>query len=203
MNNSAIGVYVVEEDPTERNMRIVSNIIELTMGSYQAYYARAALESGGTKLLVAYLDNRPIGVEIYYIVDVGVRLLVHYYVAVSPDYQHMHIGKTLVLSAEYLGENTEAYIATTTIDNKPARKLFTSLGYYEYTWIELEQLIGPENTYKLIQATCSHEDDLALIKPVEVTISQLLEKLEKTRLRTPWKLWKKICYKPWLRLIHY
>mgnify|MGYP000188546932 CR=1 FL=1 len=180
---------------------IVEEIIEETMGSYHAYYARIALETGIARALITYLNREPIAIEVYYIVSPGIKILIHYYIAVKPQYQHKHVAKMLIASTEYLHENqVEALIATSTLDNKPARKMFTSLQYHEYTWERLAEEIGYENTYTLIQTACAHEDDLIFIKPAQTSIQQLMNRLQKLELRTPWKTWNKICYKPWLRL---
>lgn len=180
---------------------IAEEIIEETMGSYHAYYARVALETGIARALITYLDVKPIAVEVYYIVNPGIKILVHYYIAVKPQYQHRHIAKMLIASTEYLHENqVEVLVATTTWDNKPTRKLFTSLQYHEYTWEELEQEIGYENTFTLMQVACAHEDDLIFIKSTQTSVQELMNRLKGLRLKTPWKTWDRICYKPWLRL---
>ncbi len=203
MNNSVISISVVEESLSKRIVEIAYSIIERNMGKYHAHYAKAALESSLTRLLTIHLNEDIVGVEIFYTIDLGLNILVHYYVVVEEEYRGEHLAKTLILSAEELAKNVEAYVATTTIDNLPARKLFSNLGYSEFTWDTLEKHIGTRNTYKLIQATCAHEDDLVFIKPAKTSTKKLLEKIRSLKLKTPWKLWRKICYKPWLTFLTY
>lgn len=187
-----------------RYANIVEEIIHDTMGWYHTYYARTAVEAGVAQAIVAYMDREPIGVEVYYKVSLGeITMCNHYYVAVKPEQQGKHIGKILVTSVEELCWNqVDMLTATTTEDNYPARKLFRSLQYHEYTWEKLEQEIGYKNAYKLIQAACAHEDDLIHIKPTKIGIQQLISKLKQVKLRIPWKAWNEICYQPWLRLAH-
>ena len=203
MNNSVIRVNVVEESLSKRIVEIAYLMVKRNMGEYHAHYAKAALESGLTRLLTIQLNKNIVGLEIFYTINLGLNILVHYYVVVEEEYRGKHLAKILILSAEELAKNVEAYVATTTIDNLPARKLFSNLGYSEFTWDTLEKHIGTRNTYKLIQATCAHEDDVVFIKPAKNSTKKLLEKIRSLKLKTPWKLWKKICYKPWLTFLTY
>lgn len=187
-----------------RYIDIVEEIVYETMGWYHAYYAQTAIEAGVAQVVVAYVGQDVVGVEVYYKVSLGgITMCNHYYIAVKPEHQGKHIGKILVTSTEELCWNqVDMLTATTTEDNDSARKLFTSLQYHEYMWSQLEQEIGYENTYKFIQATCAYDDDLIHIKPTKTDIQQLLSRLRQIKLETPWKIWDKICYQPWLRLIH-
>lgn len=151
-----------------------------------ARYAAAALEAGVARPLVAYLDGRPVGAEIYYRVRLPQQACVHYYVAVRRAYRRMGVATALVLEAERRC-GAQLYLATALEDNQAALGLFSSLGYTAVRWGDLPRSVrGP-----LLKATCGYDDDVLLVKG---RLSYVQETEEVRR------FWREACLKPFLSL---
>lgn len=151
-------------------------------------YARAVVEDGLGDVAVAFIGDAPAGAEVFYSVKLAAKLCVHYYVGVLEQYRKRGLGKALVSAVEGFCR-AEAYAATTTEDNNAARALFSSLGYKEYKWEELDR----RTRDLLLKATCGYDDDIVFVKglpPRELA-------------RAPGdaeRFGRKECYLVWLRL---
>ncbi len=173
---------------------IVHSILEEEMGELHAYYALEALRAGGLAAVV--YDPEPVGAEVFYTLP---GVCVHYYVCVVEGRRGRGYGRVLVASVEeYCGsQGSTRYVATTTIDNRASCRLFESLGYTGYTWREIAARVGEDGVDMLLKLTCGYEDDVVYIKPAG--LEELIELLEKQGRRLN-RLWRRMCYEPWLRL---
>lgn len=121
-----------------------------------------------------------------------------YYVAVRKDCEGKGLGKTLVLSAEEVlnRESCRIFLASTQLSNEASRALFRSLGYEEFELDELYQRYGT-SVDLLVESLCAYEDDLILVKGS--SIENVLRSLLKNRTVVK-RVWRDICYKPWIEL---
>lgn len=177
----------------KRYANLVEEIVSELLGKYHGYYAAYSLETGIAlaALLEDCGDIR--GVEVFYETSIGVtKLCVHYYIVVRRAFQGRGYGKILVASVEEYCGSSKFFIATTTSDNIRSIRLFESLGYKRYTFEDIEELIGEDEAYELVKATCSFEDDIFLVKPELKSSSIKGEASNNT--------WRRICLEPWLKL---
>lgn len=147
-------------------------------------YAAAALEEGFARPLVARLDGRPVGAEIYYRIGLPQQACVHYYIAVRPPYRRMGIATALVLEAERRC-GAEVGLATALEDNRAALSLFQRLSYRAVQWRALPRRLREP----LLKATCGYDDDVLLIKG---TLGDVQE-TEEVR-----DFWRRACLRPFL-----
>ncbi len=193
------GKIIVREGTIEF-LDIISSIIEEEMGWLHSYYAVESVRRGLSKTLVAFIDNVPVGVGVYYVINGGfVRVCVHYYIVVRREYRGRGLGKILVTSIEEINRRVHGFIATTTYENLISRKLFSSLGYSEYTWDYVEEVLGYKALREILRATCGFEDDLIMVKSGNLSPLELLRLLSNERDVIRF-LWENICWKPWLKL---
>ncbi len=190
-------VIVVKSDTIEY-LDIVGDIIGSEMGFLHSYYAVESVKNGWARTVVAFLDDTPIGVGIYY--NIGPEICVHYYIVVTKSYRGLGVGKILVSSIEELNKNSTIFLATTREDNHASRRLFRSLGYIEYTWDYLEEKAGFKTVREIMRATCSFDDDLVMVKASSDDSLSLLARYVWKRRETVLKVWRDICWKPWIRL---
>ncbi len=170
------------------------------MGEYHAYYANASRVLGA-KGLIAKINGRVAGSTIFYRIEGPLSLGVIYYVAVYPEFQGNSIGKVLVLSAEEVLGDVDVYLATIEKENVVSQRLFSSLGYI---LVDMNSLYLRDSslTKALKMAACAYEDDVAALKSVKVDVNSTINMLKiKDMIRVIKKVWKKGCYKPWLRLL--
>lgn len=176
---------------------VISRVIEGFMSRFHAYYAVACLDVGVCRALIAY-DGDVVGVSVFYSVSqLGVGVI--YYVVVPLEFRGRGIGMALVASIEEIleGEGIKVFVATTREGNLASRKMLSNLGYVE---VDLES-IYEELKERITMLTCGYDDDLLYLKPMEVGLSYLLNKLiERNSVKVIEKLWRKICYEPWRRL---
>lgn len=176
---------------------IVRDVLEKTMTWFHSYYAVSCIDVGICRTVVAY-DSSVVGVGVFYIVPrLGVGVV--YYVSVLPEYRGMGIGKAIVASIEEIlsYEDTEVFIATTRRDNIASREMLKNLGYLE---IELEEL---SNTVEelVTMMTCGYEDDLLYVKTCGIDVEEFFDKITRpSSVSTIESVWRKICYRPWVRL---
>ncbi len=78
--------------------------------------------------------------------------------------------------------------------------MFRSLGYIEYTWDYLEEKAGFKTVREIMRATCSFDDDLVMVKASSDDSLSLLARYVWKRRETVLKVWRDICWKPWIRL---
>lgn len=182
---------VVEED-LEGALRLVAEV----MGEYHGYYAFWSREAGASGL-VARVDGRVAGATVYYKAGLdGLGLGVIYYVVVKPGYRGRGLGRILVASSEELMGPVDAYVATTTSDNRSSMRMFESLGYRALRLYELEDELGVMAYDLIVYATCLYEEDLVLLKDVS---RDWYERITHEHLRAAYRIWERICYEPWLR----
>ena len=170
------------------------------MGEYHAYYANAS-RALGAKGLIAKLNRHVAGATIFYRIEGPMSLGVIYYVAVYPEFQGNNIGKVLVLSAEEVLGDVNVYLANIEKENVVSQKLFSSLGY---VLVDLNSLYLRDSsaTKALKMAACAYEDDVAALKSVKVGVNSIINMLKmKDVIRVIKKVWRRGCYKPWLRLL--
>ncbi len=182
------------------NTSIVQEIIESTMGPLHAYYAVECMKTKICRSIIVLHDDKPVATGVYYTVPIDTKILtIIYYIAVEKNYQKQNIGKITVLSIEELtNQNAVAYIASTTIENKASIKMFKNLGYTVLTLDELYKRYNEKTINLLTKITCSHEDDVYLIKTImPYTIRQILSNIKPG---TAHRIWHQICYKPWVKL---
>ncbi len=199
MSNKNRGIIVVRENTWEF-LDIARAIIEEEMGWTHSYYAIESVKRGFSKIVVAFIDNAPVGVGVYYLVNgSSIRVCVHYYIVVREEYRGIGVGKVLVSSIEELNRSVRGFLATTVYDNMASRRLFGSLGYSEYTFNYIEERLGYSVLRELVRATCGFEDDIFLVKSIGLDPLELLKSLSKER-KIIRSLWENICWQPWLDL---
>ncbi|WFO75889.1 GNAT family N-acetyltransferase [Desulfurococcaceae archaeon MEX13E-LK6-19] len=182
------------------NTSIVQEIIESTMGPLHAYYAVECIKTRICRSIIVLHDNKPVATGVYYTVPIDTKTLtIIYYIAVEKEHQKQNIGKITVLSIEELtAQNTIAYMASTTIENKASIKMFKDLGYTVLILDDLYRRYNDMTINLLTKITCSHEDDVYLIKTIKpYTIRQILDSIKPG---TAHRIWRQICYKPWVKL---
>ncbi len=179
---------------------IAREIIGSEMGWLHSYYALESVRSGLSKIAVAFMNGKPLGVGIYYIINgLFARVCVHYYIVVLKKYRGKGIGKIITLSIEELNDDVKGFISTTKNTNYDSRRLFRSLGYNEYTWKDIENKLGYNITRILMKATCGFEDDMIMVKSLNNKPLDLLLNLAKERKVIEY-IWRNICWYPWIRL---
>lgn len=176
---------------------VVGRVIKECMSSFHAYYAVACLDAGVCRALVAY-EEHVVGVSVFYSVpQLGVGVI--YYVVVPSEFRGRGIGMALVASIEEILEEwgSNVFVATTRRSNLASRRMLSNLDYVE---VDLEG-IYEELKERITMLTCSYDDDLLYLKPREVGLDYLLNKLlERDAVKVIEKLWRMICYEPWRRL---
>ncbi len=171
-------------------------VIEDRLGQIHAYYAKQLVSAGLGEYLCAILNNLVVGSIFFYKLVDGLGVV--YYVAVRRDFEGSGIGKMLVLSAEEVLSDIGcgAYLASTKVSNNASRTMFKSLGYEEFELNDVYRLYGSE-TDLLIKGLCAYEDDVVLIKGLD--LGDVIRILRKNR-RDVNGFWRKACYKPWIEL---
>ena len=171
-------------------------LLERIMGSYHAYYARAALDRLPTSIgLVYYIHNMPAGTAVCYTAVGSMKLGVIYYVAVDHKFRGRGIGKALVSSCERALDMPETYVATIELRNHPSARMFQQLGYTVKAYSELAREVGWKAISAIHHATCSYEEDLIALKPAS---PKAVEKLPSMTPDDYKEVWWEICYKPWM-----
>lgn len=189
-----------------RDLKVVDGIIGSSMEGYNIWYVNSCIELGICNVLIASLDDKVVGVGVYYIVNTSPeRVGVIYYVVVDRRYRGLGIGKSLIASIEEMLESDKVsiYLATTRESNKVVRKLLTSFGYFE---IPLDVGVLGEVLEVIERITCGYDDDLLFIKTSQDTVKTLNSLITKLGFLTRQdnievinRLWRKICYEVWLR----
>ncbi len=189
-----------------RDLKVVDGIIGSSMEGYNIWYVNSCIELGICNVLIASLDDKVVGVGVYYIVNTSPeRVGVIYYVVVDRRYRGLGIGKSLIASIEEMLESDKVsiYLATTREGNKVVRKLLTSFGYFE---IPLDVGVLGEVLEVIERITCGYDDDLLFIKTSQDTVKTLNSLITKLGFLTRQdnievinRLWRKICYEVWLR----
>jgi len=183
----------------------VDEIISSSMEGYNIWYVNSCIELGICNVLIASLNDRPVGVGIYYIVNTRPEKVgVIYYVAVDRRYRGLGIGKALIASIEEVLEGVDVgiYLATTREENNVIRNILTSFGYLE---VPLDTGVLGEVLEVVERITCGYDDDLLFIKisqgnvevPSITTKLRFLTKQDNVEVIN--RLWRKICYEVWLR----
>jgi len=189
-----------------RDLKVVDGIIGSSMEGYNIWYVNSCIELGICNVLIASLDDKVVGVGVYYVVNTSPeRVGVIYYVVVDRRYRGLGIGKSLIASIEEVleGDKVSIYLATTREGNKVVRKLLTSFGYFE---IPLDVGVLGEVLEVIERITCGYDDDLLFIKTSQDTVKTLNSLITELGFLTRQdnievinRLWRKICYEVWLR----
>jgi len=189
-----------------RDLKVVDGIIGSSMEGYNIWYVNSCIELGICNVLIASLDDKVVGVGVYYVVNTSPeRVGVIYYVVVDRRYRGLGIGKSLIASIEEVleGDKVSIYLATTREGNKVVRKLLTSFGYFE---IPLDVGVLGEVLEVIEKITCGYDDDLLFIKTSQDTVKTLNSLITELGFLTRQdnievinRLWRKICYEVWLR----
>ncbi len=189
-------LIIVECD--DRLKRRGFEILKRVFGWY-SIYAISAVEGGFSKMALAKLGDKDVGVIVFHkLRGNGVWLCVLYYVAVLREYRRRGVGKALIATGEELCGSVDIYVATTKLVNKVANRLFLSLGYVGYTWEELERLIGIDAVEALLKATCGYEDDVLYAKSYKNEDPLRLLALVREG-NDVYRFWRDACYGTWLR----
>jgi GNAT superfamily N-acetyltransferase len=179
---------------------VARSLVSSALGRVHGYYAYYAIASGVAHAAILRLRGRVAGVEIFYRARVGkVTTCIHYYVVVRRELRGQGLGKVLVVSVEELCR-ANFYLATTKSDNIASRKMFSSLCYSEHYWYDLESAFGWDAVYELARLTCGFEDEVLLVKSLDGKLGDLVNEL--LRYGVPERLWRKICYEPWMQLVY-
>lgn len=164
---------------------------------FHSYYAVSCIDVGICRTVIAY-DKKVVGVGVFYAIP-RLSTGVIYYVAVLPEHRGRGTGKAIIASIEEIlsYEDIGIFIATTRKDNTASRKMLKELGYVE---IELESL--SDTLEELItMMTCGYEDDILYIKSGGIDITKFFSEIVKPSLaNTIESIWRKICYRPWVKL---
>ena len=188
MGGYLYGIVVYEDEASA--LKLISE----ELSRYHQVFAKAAVENGGSGVVVK-VNGIDAGSAVGYTV-VGPMLTVGviYYVYVRRGYRGLGLGKVLVTSLEELleGEGSKVYVASTTGDNIRSQRLFESLGYRVLGWSTAERELGYDVVEVLEAIACMYDDDVIMVKPYS---RSLLLKLRSLDYRS---LWYNICYKPWL-----
>ncbi|MEM0260985.1 MAG: GNAT family N-acetyltransferase [Sulfolobales archaeon] len=176
------------------------------MGFWHYFFASAVEKIGGGIVdLILSSERRLVGQGVFYkIATPEIILGVIYYLVIGREFRGKGFGRILLATLEEIlsWEDAEIFIASTTLDNEASRRLFRSLDYKEFSWKDLYKLLGSEETEILRKALCSYEDDLIMIRFEKRDIKDLKKALNKenTSRKTIERIWREICYTPWLRL---
>lgn len=158
-------------------------------------YAESVVLNGYGRVALALEDNEDVGTSVFYTVNVGeVRICVIYYILVSEAHRGRGVGSALLATIE---EECAAdlNIATTWLGNYVAERLYSSMGYFRFTWDELRRLYGRRIMDLLLKATCGYDDDLAFIKPI---LDEFIDKLRRGDASAVVRLWRRACLGTWL-----
>lgn len=175
-------------------------IIEVSMGRWHSYFARAVRRFGGFAVDL-YRFGELVGQSVLYRLDLGsVVMGVIYYIAVLPSYRGRGYGRVLLASAEEaLSMGGVGYFAATISgDNEPSINLFRSMGYEIYSWGDVTRICGHRAMEILRMGTCGYEDDLIAIKRDSGAVS--LEDICSADGKKARRWWRETCLKPWLSL---
>lgn len=101
----------------------------------------------------------------------------------------------LVASVEELYGDNNVYLASTTLNNASAIRMFNSMGYEA---IQIEQLYETygDKADNVIKLTCGYDDDVILLKNADT--ERLVRFLDSIK-RDVNRVWETNCYKPWLK----
>ncbi len=175
---------------------LIEEIVSQAMGWVHGFYARRAVESGVAKAAVLIVGSRPVGVNVFYKVNIGITLCTHYYVALREEFRGKGYGMVLVASVEEYCSDADGYVATTGSDNTASIAMFSRLCYKPYRLEEIEERLGYHWANILVRATCGYEDDVFLFKPGDLP-SVLSTRTPSMRRG----VFDKVCLEPWLELI--
>ncbi|MEM1662936.1 MAG: GNAT family N-acetyltransferase [Pyrobaculum sp.] len=170
-------------------VRDVEKALEIIAAYYQGStkYAEAVVKKWpSSDAVVVYINGDVAAAELFYTLRLATSVCVHYYIAVAPSFRGRGVATRLVTYIENIC-NSSVYIATTRVDNLPAVKLFTKLGYSKYQWKSIPRKIREI----LLKSTCGYDDDFIFIKratPQEIAL--YTEEVE--------AFWRETCLKPYL-----
>ena len=165
---------------------VARNIIGRYMPGFR--YAEAAVMDRWASVAVAMVGEEAVGAEVFYGLPARpYSMCVHYYVATAEGWRRRGIASALVAHVEGIC-GAQLYLATTRLDNEPAMRLFTSLGYDAVSWDELPRGLADV----LLRATCGYDDDVLLAKP-----SKLLDALLDADHAEIARFHRRECYAVW------
>jgi len=104
----------------------IRDLISSSLSEFDSYYALKNLKN--SQLILEYINGEPIGfTELKQWGKIGII----FYLGVLPKFRGRGIGKKLILRAEnvFREKGLEFSLASTRSWNKPAMKMFESLGY--------------------------------------------------------------------------
>ena len=131
----------------------IKDLISSSLSEFDSYYALKNLRN--SQLILEYGEGKPIGfAELKRWGKIGII----FYLGVLPKYRGKGIGKKLVLRAEkiFKEKELEFSLASTRSWNKPAMKLFESLGYKFFKIDEVSE--------KIVYILNAYDDDTVVCK---------------------------------------